>query len=113
LQLGKQIYEMKTHGFARDSQFELMKDGPAELVFKLGHNEATLRQYPLKFELQVKYAIEANTLRHSFQVNNPGPKFLLFSVGARPGFRCPLYVGEKMEGYYSASESDGRLRKKF
>jgi galactose mutarotase-like enzyme len=112
-QLGEQTYEMKTHGFARDSEFELVKNGSTELVFKLGHNEDTLLQYPFAFELRVKYRLVANTLWHSFQVINPGDKTMLFSVGAHPGFRCPLYAGEKMEDYYLLFEKPERLRRRI
>jgi galactose mutarotase-like enzyme len=112
-QLGDQTYEMGTHGFARNSQFEPASSGPAELVFKLTDNETTRRQYPFQFEFLVKYAIEANTLRHSFQVTNPGNEKLLFSVGAHPGFRCPLYAGEKMADYYLLFGQPERLRRRI
>jgi galactose mutarotase-like enzyme len=110
-QLGSRTYEMKLHGFARWCEFTLVRSGPAELVYRLGYSEETLCQYPFKFELLIKYTLEANTLRQSFCVNNLDEKPLFFSVGAHPGFCCPLYEGEKMEDYYLWFEKPERLNR--
>jgi galactose mutarotase-like enzyme len=109
-QLGGQTYEMKLHGFARWCEFTLISSGPEELVYCLGHSEESLRQYPFKFEFLVKYKLEANTLRQSFQVNNLDEKTMFFAVGSHPGFRCPLYEGEKMEDYYLLFEKPEQIR---
>jgi galactose mutarotase-like enzyme len=106
-----QTYEMKLHGFVRWCEFTPVSSGPAELVYRLGYSEETLRQYPFKFELLVKYTLEANTLRQSFVVNNRDDKSLFFSVGSHPGFRCPLHEGEKMEDYYLLFEKPERLNR--
>jgi galactose mutarotase-like enzyme len=110
-QLGDQTYEMKLHGFARWCEFTPVPSGPAELVYRLGYSEETLRQYPFKFEFLIKYTLEANTIRQSFCVNNLDQKPLLFSVGSHPGFRCPLYEGEQMEDYYLLFEKLERLNR--
>jgi galactose mutarotase-like enzyme len=110
-QLGGQTYEMKLHGFVRWCEFTPVPSGPEELVYRLGYSEESLRQYPFKFELLVKYKLEANTLRQSFCVNNLDQKPLLFSVGSHPGFRCPLYEGEQMEDYYLLFEKPERLNR--
>jgi galactose mutarotase-like enzyme len=110
-QLESQTYEMKLHGFARWCEFTLVRSGPAELVYRLRYSEETLCQYPFKFELLVKYALKGNTLRQSFCVNNLDEKPLLFSMGSHPGFRCPLYEGEKMEDYYLWFEKPERLNR--
>jgi galactose mutarotase-like enzyme len=109
-QLGGQTYEMKLHGFARWCEFTLISSGSEELGYCLGDSEESLRQYPFKFEFMVKYKLEANTLRQSFQLNNLDQKTMLFSVGSHPGFRCPLYEGEKMEDYYLLFEKPERIR---
>jgi galactose mutarotase-like enzyme len=106
-------YQMNIHGFARDCEFEPIKNDLSELGFRLKYNQETMLQYPFKFEFIVKYALEANTLWQSFSVNNCDKKSMLFSVGAHPGFRCPLYEGETMEVYYLLFEKTEHLQRRI
>jgi galactose mutarotase-like enzyme len=106
-----QIYEMKKHGFVRFHDFELVSKGIDELVYRFGYTEESLKQYPFKFELLIKYKLEGNTLRQSFQVNNLDIKTMLFALGAHPGFRCPLYKGEQMKDYYLLFEKPESIKK--
>jgi galactose mutarotase-like enzyme len=105
-ELNGDAYNMKPHGFARNSEFELYSKEPERLVYRLGYSDATLARYPYKFELFVIYEIKDNTLRHSYIIKNLSKSEMLFSVGAHPGFNCPLLENETMEDYSIVFETE-------
>lgn len=104
--LNEQTYNINMHGFARNSEFELFSKESSKLVYRLGYSEETLKQFPYQFELFVTYELVDNTIKHSYQVVNLGREEMLFSVGAHPGFNCPLLENEKMEDYTLVFESN-------
>jgi galactose mutarotase-like enzyme len=106
-----QLYEMKKHGFVRWYEFELVSDEADELVYRWGYSEESLQQYPFKFEFFIKYKLESNTLRQSFQINNLDTKAMPFALGAHPGFNCPLNKGEQMKDYYLLFEKSEKLNR--
>lgn len=112
-ELDGKLYEMEAHGFARDSEFELVESRPDMLVYRISWSDETLRQYPYKFEFHVKYKIEGNILRHRFMVENHDDRTILFSVGGHPGFNCPLYKNEKMEDYRFVFEKHEKLQRRI
>lgn len=77
-------YFMSQHGFARDMDFE--KIGQNEYLLK--YNEETLKKYPYKFELYVKYIVKDNTLTVKYKVKNIDDKEIYFGLGAHPAFKC-------------------------
>lgn len=79
-------YTMTQHGFARDSQFELVGLNESSLIFELTENEETLAKYPFKFSFRVIYTLSNDLLLVSYVVKNPDKEDLLFSVGAHPAF---------------------------
>ena len=54
-QLNGQSFDLTQHGFARDSEFELIEETEDELVYRLSSNLATLEKYPYQFELDLSY----------------------------------------------------------
>ncbi len=92
-------YEMKLHGFARNSLYTLINKTENSLSFLLTDNEETLKQYPFHFELILTYSIDGNSVKTSFVVNNKDEKDLIFAVGGHPGFNVPLEAGEKFADY--------------
>lgn len=99
-------YHMKPHGFARKSEFELLSQEEHKLVYRLKTSQDTLTQYPFQFELFVIYQLEGNMLKHGYQVRNLNDSEMLFSIGAHPGFNCPLFPGETMEDYFILFETE-------
>jgi galactose mutarotase-like enzyme len=93
-------YPMGRHGFTRHQAFEPLEHSTEKAVFRLTHNEETLRHYPYKFIFQVSYALSGNTLIHEFEVINSGDKQLAFQLGGHPAFAVPF--GEN--GAYSDYE---------
>jgi galactose mutarotase-like enzyme len=92
-------YTMKQHGFARDMPFQVVNRKSSEIAFQLESSEATLRQYPFPFRLQVIYTLKKNRLSIRYLVANTAGELMVFSLGAHPGFRCPLVEGESRDAY--------------
>ncbi len=83
-------YQLGQHGFARDAEFSLVEKSAALLVFELGETEATLARYPFRFRLTIRYQLQSSRVVVTYLVENPDSAPLYFSIGAHPGFVCPL-----------------------
>lgn len=95
-----QVYHLPAHGFARNMEFELMEQGDKHAEFRLLANDKTLQNYPRRFELVIRYTLNGNELITQYKVKNKDNQKMYFSIGAHPGFRCPLQSGECFEDYY-------------
>lgn len=93
-------YKMSQHGFARDKVFKLTDQSENSLTYALEESEDTLKIYPFKFRLEIKYKITGNKLFINYKVKNTEHKDLYFSIGAHPAFYWPLSEDEKKEDYY-------------
>jgi galactose mutarotase-like enzyme len=69
-------------------------------------DQETLRLYPFLFHLRITYPLVGATLRTTYTVKNTGESDLLFSIGAHPGFNCPLLRGERLDDYYLEFEQE-------
>ncbi|WP_053228144.1 aldose 1-epimerase family protein [Spirochaeta cellobiosiphila] len=96
---GKKIL-LGNHGFARKSSFELVEQSDDHCLLSLTDRESIKSQYPFSFALYIKYSLDHNRLRVDYLVENKGKGILPFSIGAHPGFICPLDSGLKFEDYY-------------
>ncbi|MDX1909254.1 MAG: aldose 1-epimerase family protein [Bacteroidia bacterium] len=94
-QHGGQPYRLTQHGFARDRVFESLPGG----WFRLVSDAQTRAVYPFEFELRIGYALEASTVTVTYEVHNTGEGILPFSIGAHPGFTCPLPPDTDMQAY--------------
>ena len=92
-------YAMPRHGFARDNKFSVAEQGKNFVVFELRENEATLKQYPYAFSLQVTHRLEESGFSTSFRIKNAGVEPMPFCIGGHTAFRCPLQGGERFEDY--------------
>lgn len=93
-------YKMKNHGFASFSNFEVVSKSNTKAVFKLKSNSITLKKYPFRFNLFVKYTLKGNKILIENRVENIDDKVMYFSVGAHPGFNIPFNNVEKYHDYY-------------
>lgn len=100
-----QRYALSQHGFGRDRDFEIISIAKDYAIFELRSDEKSKPVFPFDFIFQIKYALVANRLTTEYKIVNPSEEALLFSVGAHPGFKCPLYEEEKFEDYYLEFES--------
>lgn len=82
-------YSLSNHGFARDSEFEVLYANEDEAGFRLKASEETQKIYPYDFELYVKYAVSGNRLGVSYIVKNTGDKTMYYFIGGHPAFNVP------------------------
>lgn len=97
--LGRVLYTMGRHGFARDHNFELVSSAKDRATFRFGYNDETYKVYPFKFILEVEYSVYGPKLSMEATVFNVDKKEILFSLGFHPAFSIPLREG-KLEDYY-------------
>lgn len=94
-------YRIPKHGLIRNSnKVELVEQTEHSLRFRLIWDVESLKLYPFKFEIEVTYTIEENTIYVSHQITNQDEKTMLYSVGGHPAFNCPINENEKYEDYY-------------
>src|SRR6185437_2028900 len=67
-------YQLLQHGFARDMHFDQVEKESSFLIYGLKHSPETLKNYPYKFELFIKYDLKKNTLRVTYEVRNMDSK---------------------------------------
>ena len=65
-----QKYEMPRHGLARRRIFEVKELDNDHAVFSLKYDNDTLKIYPFKFELFVKYSLDKKSLNLEFDIIN-------------------------------------------
>ena len=97
---GKEYTMPANHGFARDSEFEFLKQTDNSVSFVLKSNEDTLKVYPYNFEFIVTYTLEKNRVIVSNLVKNTGNEDMYFYVGGHPAFNCPIEKNLKFTDYY-------------
>ena len=94
LKVAGTAYEIGRHGFARTSTFALVRSDAASCTWRLVSSEATRRQYPFEFRLDVIYRIEGATLHMEAEVANTGAVVMPASFGFHPALRWPLPYGK-------------------
>ncbi|MBL7912481.1 MAG: aldose 1-epimerase family protein [Bacteroidia bacterium] len=99
-------YELPQHGFARDAEFELTEKKEDSCTFQLIANTETKTKFPFEFKFLISYAIIENKLETHYNVINPSGQTIYFSVGAHPGFNCPISSNEKFEDHFLEFEND-------
>ena len=82
-----QTYQMKQHGFARDSRFTLVEQYGHKVVLQLLSSDATKHQFPFNFQLTITYECLATGLKITHEVQNTSESDLPISFGGHPGFR--------------------------
>lgn len=90
---GKTTYEGKEyslgqHGFARDSEFNLIEKTENRIAFELLSNEKTFEVYPFNFRLICSFKLIDNKIIVGWEVKNTDNKKICFSIGAHPAFYC-------------------------
>lgn len=82
-------FALSNHGFARDSEFEVVYSKGNEAGFRLKASEDTKKLYPYNFELYVKYAVSDNRTGVSYIVKNTDNEDIYFFIGGHPAFNVP------------------------
>lgn len=95
-------FPMSQHGFARDSEFSVVKDAPDdEAWFSLLWNDDTLKKYPRKFRLDIGYQLLGERLTVKWRVHNLDSLPMSFQIGAHPAFLYPDFSpADPVHGYF-------------
>lgn len=93
-------YHAPSHGFARDSEFEVVSKTEDSITFLLKPNELSAAIYPFAFELEICYTLDGNTLKKAHTFRNCDTKALYYEIGGHDGYNLCLEAGETMEDYY-------------
>ena len=101
-----QIFDIPRHGFARTSRFTLVTAEKAHCIWRLEASEATRRQYPFEFRLDVIYRIEGGALHVTAEVTNRGDRAMPASFGFHPALRWPLPSGAPRKAHEVVFERD-------
>lgn len=100
-------YPMSQHGFARDMDFKMVKQADGkEILFRLDYNEDTLKRYPYKFALEIKYVLDKYKLTTIWRVINMDDKPIHFQIGGHPAFMCPLGGKGEQSEYFLNFDTD-------
>lgn len=96
----KESYTLPQHGLGRLNKFDLIENNDNSLCFKLDYSDDTLKVYPFKFSLIVKYTLIDSTINISYTVKNLDDSTIYFSIGSHPAYMCPILEGESLNDYY-------------
>ncbi|MCT4542610.1 MAG: aldose 1-epimerase family protein [Vallitalea sp.] len=99
-------YSMPIHGFAKESEFEVMEKTKSKIIFLLNSNKKTKEIYPFDFQFFITYELKKHTILITYKVINVSISTMFFSIGAHPGFKCPLFNEELLEDYFIEFEHE-------
>jgi len=104
--LGSTTYPLSRHGFARVSPFRIIDSGASSAVFRLESDESRFRQYPFRFQLDVRYALDGPRLSITASIRNLGDEPMPASFGFHPGFCWPLPFGRPRSAHFIEFAND-------
>ncbi len=81
-----QAYHLPQHGFARDTDFQVVEQTNNHVVMQLESTAETLQKYPYPFRLTADYRLENQVLHCRWTVSNPVDTPIYFQIGAHPAF---------------------------
>lgn len=100
-------YKIPKHGFIRHNQNLIVKTKTNNsLSFQLDYSDKTLQIFPYKFRFNISFVLDGSKLIISHKVENLDTNEMHFSLGAHPGFKCPINKGEVYEDYYLEFEKE-------
>lgn len=106
-------YHLPQHGFARDKEFKVIEKNADSILLELKQTEETYLMYPFHFDLRIHYELSGQLVKCAYTVINSGDKELYFSIGAHPGFICPMFPGEKLADYKIEFEEKEKSRRRL
>lgn len=81
-------YTLKNHGIIRYEmvKYNVINDEDLEIYYD--YNERSLKLYPYRFKLTVRYKLEDNKIIISYNVKNEDDKEMYFSLGGHPALKA-------------------------
>ena len=104
--IGNKFYNLTQHGFARDMEFQVVRAQKDSAHLRLEYTDDTLKAFPFKFVLEVKFKVYGPKLIVDYEVRNVDRREMLFSIGSHPAFNVPLGASEKYEDYFVEFEEE-------
>jgi len=92
-------YPMNKHGFVRNPDFEIAKQGEDFVELVLTPTEESKPMYPFDFVFHVTHTLVENGYPTTFLVENKSEKVMPFCVGGHPGFNVPMEEGAAFTDY--------------
>jgi len=92
-------YPLMMHGFAKNTEFETVEKSATSVTLMMRDTDETRRVFPYDFRFVVKFYVEGDRVYEEFNVINDGKDKMYFSLGAHPGFFCPIVLGERADSY--------------
>ena len=111
--LNEKTYHMNQHGFARDFPWTLVEERENALTFRLQESAETLEKYPFRFVLDAEFSLDGTAVSVTYTLQNRNEEEMPFSLGAHPGFNCPLTAESRFEDYYLEFEQKETLSKQL
>lgn len=103
LHVDGQVYPMKQHGYARDSEFEVIGDGCLCMI-----PSNLSESYPYRLGLEVCYRLKGSVVEVIWTVENLDTCDAWFQIGAHPGFMLPdYYAGDATHGFIHYYDREG------
>ena len=96
---GGETYEMRIHGIACYSDFQVIENTGTRLAMELVSGPETLKSYPCRFAFRVIYELEGRTLMITYEAENRDEKTMYFGLGGHPGFNVPIRRDLRFEDY--------------
>lgn len=92
-------YDMKPHGFARNSEFKVVSVEKSKAVFLLESNEQTKESYPFDFKFFVTYNLAGDSVKTVYKAINEdkSPMFVSFGSHESFNFSVPFDEGHAVE----------------
>lgn len=104
--IGGETYNLPQHGFARDNTFEVLNASKEKATLQLSSSARTLSVYPYPFILRITYELQENTVKITWEVENPSDETIYFQIGAHPAFNYPDFKKEDaVKGYLKMQAS--------
>lgn len=98
VRVGRDIYPLGLHGFARQRRFTVLDQGPAHVRLHIASDAGTRALYPFDFVLEVEHRLTSFGLETVLKVANRGDRDMPYACGVHPGFRWP-FAGGLAEDY--------------
>lgn len=87
--IGGKEYFLEKHGFARNMEFTVESQSEVSAVFLLTETEETLKVYPWRFELRVKYSLTGSAIKIEYDIKNCSDSTMYTAIGSHEAYACP------------------------
>lgn len=79
-------YELKAHGFVRNSEFSVVNEETSTATFLLENSDELKALYPFDFKFRVMYKLSETSLKIYFAIENHSEEEMPYSVGCHEGY---------------------------